>query len=234
MTREDWLTIGPVGWQPLLLDLDAKLQKHWPDYTIDQVKEKFGTLRFYAEPGIEPPDFPNDEAGTAAHNQWYAENVDVFYALIDECEAKTAEVCQMCGKPGKLGNRNYWWATRCPGCAPEGWVAADVECDHPSITNGSCDDCGHICIARLEHADCLLTNTHQFGSCLGEHCTLHHRSDHLMRSFPQHWRTDRMMMERICPHGIGHPDPYDFKLVGPYGPDEAIHSCDGCCEQGTK
>jgi hypothetical protein len=234
VTRNDWLTIGLPGWQPLLAELDAKLRERWPNYTIQQVKEKFGTLRFYAEPELEAPDFPDDEAGIAAHNQWYADNVDTFHDIIHEYEARTAEICQECGKPGKLGTRGYWWATRCPDCAPEGWVADDVECDHTSITDGTCDDCGRTRIARLEHADGLLTNTHMVGSCLGERCTIHNRSDHPMRAFPQQWRSDRMMMERVCPHGIGHPDPDDIKLVGRYGPDEAIHGCDGCCAGGVK
>lgn len=47
-------------------------------------------------------------------------------------------------------------------------------------------------------------------------------------------------MERICPHGIGHPDPDDiaFKRNRPrFGEDmakaDSIHGCDGCC-QGPK
>lgn len=31
-------------------------------------------------------------------------------------------------------------------------------------------------------------------------------------------------MERICPHGVGHPDPDDTN------PD-TVHGCDGCCAQ---
>jgi len=50
-----------------------------------------------------------------------------------------------------------------------------------------------------------------------------------MRSFPQHWRSDRAIMERICPHGIGHPDPDEYKLNGKSGWAEAVHGCDGCC-----
>lgn len=33
-------------------------------------------------------------------------------------------------------------------------------------------------------------------------------------------------MERICPHGVGHPDPDEIDLeVNAKG----IHGCDGCC-----
>jgi hypothetical protein len=43
-----------------------------------------------------------------------------------------------------------------------------------------------------------------------------------MRRWPQNWRGDRYLIERICPHGVGHPDPDDLN------PD-TVHGCDGCC-----
>lgn len=68
--------------------------------------------------------------------------------------------------------------------------------------------------------------THKIGTCMGEKCSIHNRSNHSMRSFPQMWRSDRQIMERICIHGVGHPDPDDIKMSDPY---ERIHGCDGCC-----
>lgn len=82
----------------------------------------------------------------------------------------------------------------------------------------------------LEHTDVTLF-THAPEQCLGEYCTIHNRSDHSMRSFPQNWRGDRGIMERICPHGIGHPDPDEYKLT--LSPHEGIHGCDGCCQPKT-
>jgi hypothetical protein len=35
-------------------------------------------------------------------------------------------------------------------------------------------------------------------------------------------------MERICPHGIGHPDPDDPAFKNPI---EGVHGCDGCCSR---
>ena len=83
---------------------------------------------------------------------------------------------------------------------------------------------------KLEHSNEVLY-THSKEDCKGEFCCIHNRSDHCMRSFRQHWRDDRSIMERICPHGIGHPDP-DQNLSE--GGD--IHGCDGCCseEKGDK
>lgn len=42
-------------------------------------------------------------------------------------------------------------------------------------------------------------------------------------------------MERMCSHGIGHPDPDDLDFIRRTSGEEAartlmIHACDGCCE----
>lgn len=63
---------------------------------------------------------------------------------------------------------------------------------------------------------------HPWSVCHGRACVIHAPSDHSMRDFPTHWRSDRGMMERICPHGVGHPDPDDPS-------DDRTHGCDGCC-----
>jgi hypothetical protein len=46
-----------------------------------------------------------------------------------------------------------------------------------------------------------------------------------MRDLPQHYRDDTGLMERTCPHGIGHPDPDGAGSPGYIGE----HGCDGCC-----
>ena len=76
---------------------------------------------------------------------------------------------------------------------------------------------------RLEHSTVVLCGHHP-DACAGEYCTLHNRSAHHMRAWPQHWRADRGMMERICPHGVGHPDPDELPHV------DRVHGCDGCCD----
>lgn len=35
------------GWYPLIIELDQKLAEIFPDYKVHQVKEKYGTLRYY-------------------------------------------------------------------------------------------------------------------------------------------------------------------------------------------
>ena len=59
------------------------------------------------------------------------------------------------------------------------------------------------------------------------YCAIHKRSEHVMRAFPQHWRWDRGIMERICTHGVGHPDPDDWAIQLAH--DRGQHGCDGCC-----
>jgi hypothetical protein len=72
-----------------------------------------------------------------------------------------------------------------------------------------------------------LTNVHESIDCATHGvCSIHSPSNHSMSSYPQKWRADRSFMERICVHGIGHPDP-----DGPSAAYSsiAIHGCDGCC-----
>lgn len=44
------------------------------------------------------------------------------------------------------------------------------------------------------------------------------------------WRADTGVMERLCPHGVGHPDPDSLRYferhdIHGFG----VHGCDGCC-----
>lgn len=64
---------------------------------------------------------------------------------------------------------------------------------------------------------------HSVDDCKGDHCVIHKPSFHKMNGWPTHWRHDRGIMERICPHGVGHPEPDNYKMT------DSIHGCDGCC-----
>jgi hypothetical protein len=70
--------------------------------------------------------------------------------------------------------------------------------------------------------------------CHEHNCVIHNPSTHCMNTFPLHWRGDRGLMERICPHGIGHPDPDDLAFKArtrgvENSSYESVHGCDGCC-----
>ena len=72
---------------------------------------------------------------------------------------------------------------------------------------------------------------HSKEDCLGDYCCIHNPSDHHMKDWPTHWREDRGLMERICEHKVGHPDPDDVAYQMSKGANKAItvHGCCGCC-----
>lgn len=77
-----------------------------------------------------------------------------------------------------------------------------------------------------------LVNVHPIEACTGRTCVVHSPTFHHMRRWPLHWRDDRTMFERICPHGIGHPDPDQFDYWRDTGQDaQGVHGCDGCCQR---
>ena len=74
---------------------------------------------------------------------------------------------------------------------------------------------------------------HNPSVCAGEACTLHNPSDHHMAAWPLVLR-ESGLMERKCPHGVGHPDPDSVAWAEANGPEACraswrIHGCDGCC-----
>lgn len=92
------------GWIPLVEELLEKLDKQFPGWHCDQVKEKFGGLRFYAVP---PKDLTKVQA-------------DTFYGLISETERASYNICEECGDPGESGSYGgYWMLTLCPEHAKE-------------------------------------------------------------------------------------------------------------------
>jgi hypothetical protein len=75
---------------------------------------------------------------------------------------------------------------------------------------------------------------HPRKDCVGRSCCVHNPSAHHMFAWPQHFRADRALTERICPHGIGHPDPDDLYykrlMAGTDDTADGVHGCDGCCQ----
>lgn len=68
----------------------------------------------------------------------------------------------------------------------------------------------------------ILIGVHAPDERCKERCPIHNPSNHHMVKWEQNWRPDKRMIERICQHGIGHPDPDDINY-------DAVHGCDGCC-----
>lgn len=73
---------------------------------------------------------------------------------------------------------------------------------------------------------------HDYDKCAGSVCVVHSPSDHFMRDWRLHWRDDRGIFERICSHGIGHPDPDQQEFWNRTDQSwQGVHGCDGCCIQ---
>ena len=73
-------------------------------------------------------------------------------------------------------------------------------------------------------------DVHAEHDCSGIYCCIHNPSQHNMVTWPTHWRDDRYLMERLCPHGVGHPDPDHIAFLPKDKRRwESIHGCDGCC-----
>lgn len=90
----------PIGWVPLVVQLDLDIAEILPDYKIAQVKEKFAELRYYiASYGI---DAPLDD-----------ERILLTRGLIATAENRSKSMCQMCGGPAYLRNDAFWLATLC-------------------------------------------------------------------------------------------------------------------------
>jgi hypothetical protein len=90
-----------AGWYPIVTSLDIRLAAIDSHYTVHQVKEKFGTLRYYAKP-----------SGEANPAQW-----ESFKGPIQDAERASAKICELCGAPGRLCQRIYQLKTLCSACA---------------------------------------------------------------------------------------------------------------------
>lgn len=85
-------------------------------------------------------------------------------------------------------------------------------------------------------AMCWLS-VHDRADCKGQKCALHNPSPHHMRTWTKVVRLDKIgLVERLCGHGVGHPDPdslayYARTLTLPLFKGYALgsHGCDGCC-----
>lgn len=78
----------------------------------------------------------------------------------------------------------------------------------------------------------VLSGIHDIRQCYKRSCVIHSPTKHRMSTWPLHYRGDRKIFERICEHGIGHPDPdqYDFWVdIGRTA--NKVHGCDGCCSE---
>jgi hypothetical protein len=94
------------GWFDLINDVSLKLEKlidtfrkEYPEHPIEivpyaiQVKEKYGTLRFYM-----------------------STETDAMSDVINEAEERSYNTCETCGKAGRI-RQGAWVMTLCDDCA---------------------------------------------------------------------------------------------------------------------
>lgn len=87
-----------AGWEPLIRraaeEIEPILQKMKDDGLeyprASQVKEKYGTLRFYM-----------------------TGYTDEIYEIVSRAEDESERTCEECGEPGKMRTHRYWHLTLC-------------------------------------------------------------------------------------------------------------------------
>lgn len=99
------------GWYKLLADTNRKMKMMWPQYEIHQVKEKYGTLRFYW--GI-----PFEDENWQAMNEDVRNTVHgIMEDIAYQAEHRSGYICETCGGYGKTRVRSHWYKTLCALCA---------------------------------------------------------------------------------------------------------------------
>lgn len=99
------------GWFKIIDELSAKLNPL--GVVASQVKEKYGTLRFYT------------------YN-----NTDEAFNYIDDAEALTEVTCELCGEPGTMSDKG-WVKVRCEECKDK--YASQCDTDQASQTEPESD-----------------------------------------------------------------------------------------------
>lgn len=94
------------GWYNIIKALCANIQNHidWkekqgkavPQVVVDQVKEKFGTLRFY-----------------------YSGGDDYVRGLVSMAESMSGVTCENCGAQATVQNNGGWYRAICTPCEEE-------------------------------------------------------------------------------------------------------------------
>lgn len=103
------------GWRPLIKQIDEMISFIDPNYTVFQIKEKFGTLRFYYE-----TKFPLDST-----------EEKIIKAIVAYGEMLSCSICETCGTRSvkvKLRTSKSWIRTLCDTCATEHGYFAQQEC----------------------------------------------------------------------------------------------------------
>lgn len=84
----------------------------------------------------------------------------------------------------------------------------------------------------------IINNVHDESSCADRPCSIHHPSVHHMAGSSQRYDYDKVMMMRVCMHGVPHPDPDDKMMYRLSVSDEFAdiehQCCSGWCCQAPR
>lgn len=115
------------GWYDLLDAICSKIQAAYdehgvdPDIVIDQIKEKWGTLRYYYhfgddDPGIHAFDCVGGESIRFRPRKEGNTIQEKIAEIVAWGESKSAEICEECGKPGRRRDNRMYILTLCDDC----------------------------------------------------------------------------------------------------------------------
>lgn len=90
--------IAPDGWKDLIEETDRMLSYLDPDYEINQIKEKFGALRYY---------FDTKKTGM---------DKKIMLVIASYAEYRSMSQCEVCGNFGELRTDQPWLKTLCDKC----------------------------------------------------------------------------------------------------------------------
>lgn len=111
------------GWCDLIYKLVQDLDGIWEGFDsnkwkpaecwhINQIKEKFATLSFYA--GVSLVKSEEDSPELKAD---FEDRCKRFMTLIEEAEAQSSTICEGCGRPGEeVSTGSGWLKTLCKSC----------------------------------------------------------------------------------------------------------------------
>lgn len=98
------------GWYDIIREICKEMIKIRDltgiQFIAEQVKEKFGLLRFY---------FKDDGRLLKLSKKERKHWVDKIHSIVTELEAKSGTVCEFCGNPGRIRPRG-WVHTFCDDC----------------------------------------------------------------------------------------------------------------------
>lgn len=113
-----WLEIEVAkGWMPLFAqlceDVDQALGANTYGFYWRQIKEKFGSARFYYRFGEREP-VPSDYRPDRDHSRNYQQVDMAVCDLTEQAEDATLSACLACGKPGSRDSTGGYLLVLCP------------------------------------------------------------------------------------------------------------------------